>query len=98
MDAVLPVLVFVSFLAAWWRFLYVRSGRRPLWLAFSATVVAVLFLVSGSIGYTLSRHERFVAETAWADGVIWPQIAAGLIAAAFAGVFWWKGVRTIRSS
>ena len=78
MDSV-PVLTFVALLAAWNIFLYKRSGGRawsPLWMAFSTTAAAVLFLVAGTIGYTLSRHDRFVADTAWAGGVIWWEIAS----------------------
>lgn len=96
MSAVLAILVLVAFLAAWWRFLYVRSGRRlwrPLWLAFTATFAAVLFLVTGSIGYTLDRHARFVNGVAWSDSVIWWQISVGLAAAIVAALFWHKALR-----
>ncbi len=39
--------------------------RSPIFNALSLTVVAALFLVTGLIGYTLDRHARFVAGTAW---------------------------------
>ncbi len=99
MDSV-PVLTFVALLAAWNIFLYKRSGGRawsPLWMAFSTTAAAVLFLVAGTIGYTLSRHDRFVADTAWAGGVIWWEIGVGLGAAILAAYFWRKGLQRIRA-
>ena len=34
-------------------------------MAFSATTTALLFLVSGSVGYSLSKHERFIGQTPW---------------------------------
>ena len=58
-----------------------REGRAwfdPITMAFTATAAAALFLVTGVIGYTLSKHDRFVAGTAWADDVIWPQVYVGL--------------------
>ena len=69
--------------------------RSPIFNALSLTVVAALFLVTGLIGYTLDKHARFVASTAWTDGVIWLQVAVGgalLIPAAW---FWRKGLRAI---
>jgi len=56
LDSVIPVLTFVALLAAWNIFLYKQSGGRawsPLWMAFSTTAAAVLFLVAGTIGSEL---------------------------------------------
>jgi hypothetical protein len=50
--------------------------RRPLFNALSLTAAAALFLVTGLIGYTLDKHVRFVAGTAWTGGVIWSQVAS----------------------
>jgi hypothetical protein len=99
MDRVIPILTFVALLAAWNLFLYRRSGGRawnPLWMAFSATAAAVLFLVAGTIGYTLDRHDRFVAHTAWSGGVIWWEIGVGLGTALLAACLWRKGLQSIR--
>jgi len=66
MEAAVAVVVFVVSIAAWNFFLYKRSGGRmwnPFSMALTATATAILFVVSGSIGYTLSRHDRFVAQT-----------------------------------
>ena len=41
--------------------------RRPLFNALSLSAAAALFLVTGVIGYTLDKHARFVAGTAWTD-------------------------------
>jgi len=100
-DRIIAVAAVVAFLAAWNLFLHKRSGGRvwsPLWMAFGTTATAILFIVSGSIGYTLSKHDRFVAHSAWTGGVIWWQITVGLGAAAVAVFLWRMGLRSIRSS
>jgi hypothetical protein len=71
---------------------------NPFWLAFTTTSVTVLYLVAGIIGYTLNRHERFVDGTAWADSVIWWQVAGGLAFAPFAAFFWRKVLQSIQSA
>jgi hypothetical protein len=99
MDRLIPILTIVALVAAWNLFLYRQSRGRawsPLWMAFSATAAAVIFLVAGTIGYTLDRHDRFVAHTAWAGGVIWWEIGAGLGTALLAAYFWRKGLQSIR--
>jgi len=65
-------------------------------MAFSATTTALLFLVSGSVGYSLSQHERFVWQTPWTGGVIWWQVFVGLSAAAMALLLWRKGLTSVR--
>src|SRR6185312_16789275 len=73
-DRVIPIVVIVAAVALWWWFLQVHSGgraRSPLWMAFSLTAASMLYLVAGFVGYTLDRHDRFVARTAWTGSVIW---------------------------
>jgi len=99
MDRILAVAAVVAFVVAWNVFWYRKSSRRlwsPLWMAFSATTMALLFLVSGSIGYSLSRHQRFVGQTQWTGGVIWWQVFVGLSAAAMALFLWRKGLTSVR--
>ena len=101
MDRVIPILTIVALVAAWHFFVYGQShgrARSPLWMAFSATATAVVFLLAGTIGYTLNRHDRFVAQTAWTGGVIWWEVGVGLGAALLAVYFWRKGLQRIRSS
>lgn len=69
---------------------------NPLRIAFTATAAAVLYVAAGAIGYTLDRHDRFVAHTPWAGHVIWSEIAVGLAAALVAVYFWRKGVYELR--
>ena len=93
------IVAIVGFVAVWTWFLHRLSGRRmwsPLWLAFSTTAVAILFLVAGSAGYTLSRHVRFANGTAWSNSVIWWQVWVGLLAAGLAAVFWSTALRSLR--
>ncbi len=70
--------------------------RSPIFNALSLTAVAALFLVTGLIGYTLDKHERFVSGTAWATSVIWWQVAAGATLLALAAWFWQSGLRQLR--
>ena len=91
-------LVVVPFLAAWWWFLYRFSGRNPFPVAFTTTAVAGLFIVAGTIGYTLSKHDRFVAGTAWSDSVIWWEVGVGLALLLLAAYFWRISFRCIGSS
>jgi membrane protein implicated in regulation of membrane protease activity len=69
--------------------------RSPIFNALSLTVVAALFLVTGLIGYTLDRHARFVAGTAWTGGVIWWEVAVGTALMVAAASFWRRGLREL---
>ena len=72
--------------------------RSPIFNALSLTAAAALLLVSGIAGYTLNKHDRFVAGTGWTGGVIWWEVAVGaglLVPAAF---FWRSGLRRLARS
>ena len=100
MERAIIVLALLAFLAAWNLFLYKQSGRRawsPLWMAFSATFAALLFVGAGTVGYTLDKHDRFVAGTAWSDSVIWSQVWVGLAASLVAAYLWRRGLRSLRA-
>lgn len=56
-----------------------RRSRSPLWLGFTTTAASALFLIAGIIGFNLSKRSRFFSGTAWTDGVIWWQVAVGLV-------------------
>lgn len=95
MERVIPILIVVTAVAAWQLFLYRSSGGRPwrpLWMAFSMTIAAALFVVAGAIGYTLDRHDRFVARTAWTGHVIWSEVLIGAAIGLLAVYFWRKGL------
>jgi len=70
--------------------------RRPIFNALSLTAAAALFLVTGLIGYTLSKHDRFVDGTAWSPSVIWWQVAVGAVLLVLATWFWQRGLRQLR--
>jgi hypothetical protein len=70
--------------------------RRPLFNALSLTAAAALFLVTGLVGYTLNKHDRFVAGTAWSPSVIWWQVAVGAALLPLAVWFWRRGLRELR--
>jgi hypothetical protein len=92
LSAVLVILGIVAFVAGWWYLEYrVGRGRRfsPLWMAFSFTAAAVLFLTTGVAGYVLDKQDRF----AYTGEVIWSQVAIGLGAAVLAALLWTLALR-----
>jgi hypothetical protein len=96
--AVLVVLSIFGLAVAWQWFLYKKSGRspwNPLWMAFTATAAAILFLVAGAAGYQLSHGVPFTVRSAWTDRVIWSQIWAGAGIALVAVFLWRRGLRSI---
>jgi len=100
MDPVVPYVILIAAAVAWHYYSYKQSGgrtHRPLWMAFSATALSIVFLAAGSMGYMLSRHDQFVAHTAWADGVLWSEVGAGLALALLAAILWPLGLRDLRT-
>jgi drug/metabolite transporter (DMT)-like permease len=100
MDRAIAVLLVLALVLGWNVLIYKQSGGRmwdPLWIAFSLTAFAVISVGAGAIGYTLDRHDRFVAHTAWAGHVIWSEIAVGCFAGLLALYFWRKGLQRVRS-
>lgn len=105
MDSLVPALILAAAATFAWFFRgswgpFGPWGRRkggPLSLAFTFTLVALVWLVAGYYGYRLHRRSSFFVGTQWADGVIWSQIWAGLVAAVAAGCFWRRGLREIRA-
>jgi hypothetical protein len=69
--------------------------RSPIFNALSLTAAAVLFVVTGLIGYTLSKHDRFVAGTPWSPTVIWWQVGVGVALLPVAAYFWISGLRSL---
>jgi hypothetical protein len=99
MDRLIPVLAIFALVVGWNAFIYKHSGgrMRPLWIAFSTTAIAIVLMTAGLIGYTLDRHDRFVAHTAWTGHVIWSQIGVGLLFALAAAFFWRNALPRLRS-
>ena len=100
MDWLLPLLTIIALIVGWALFLDAQSQGRmwtPLWTAFSTTLVAALFLISGSVGYAFGKGDRLVTATRWTGEVIWWQIGVGFAAALVAAVLWRKGIRQLRA-
>jgi hypothetical protein len=87
--AVLAVLVWFQ-----WKFGIGWAFRRgPLWLAFSGTLAALLFIGAGAAGYNMSRYQRSVEGTAWRDGVIWWEVWIGVAFLVIAVAMWQRGLQ-----
>jgi len=69
--------------------------RSPIFNALSLTAAATLFLVTGCLGYMLSKHDRFVAGTPWSATVIWWQVGVGLALVPIAAYLWRRGIRSL---
>ena len=98
MEQFVPLLIVVTFVVAWAWFLRQRSGgraRSPLWLAFSATALAALFLGAGTIGYILTKRDRFIAGTSWSETVLWWEVGVGVALIPLAVYLWRRGLRSI---
>lgn len=100
MAWLVTLITIVALIAAWAVFLDAQSQGRvwtPLWTAFSTTLVAVLFLVSGTVGYAFGKSQHLLASTRWTGEVIWWQVGVGLGSALIAAVLWRKGIRQLRA-
>jgi hypothetical protein len=89
-------LIFVAVLLALTWFQHRLSRGRmwhPLWLAFSMTFAAALFVVAGAIGYRLDRRLQMTADSRWVESVIWWQVALGVVFATLAVIFWRMAIR-----
>jgi multisubunit Na+/H+ antiporter MnhG subunit len=70
-----------------------RPKYRPLHAAFSATTFGIVFLVAGTIGYTIKKSNWTLVSGTWSDGVVWWEIVYGVVALVFAVYFWRKGLQ-----
>src|SRR3954451_21598709 len=101
MVRIVPLLGLAAFVAVWHWMLHRRTRGRsgsPLWGAFTATAVSILFMVAGAVGYELTNGVPFTLSTGWRGRVLWPEIWMGLGSAAIAVYFWRIGLRSIRES
>lgn len=100
MKGIAIFVAFVAVLALWQSFLYRQSGgrlRSPLWGAFTATAVAILFIVAGVVGYKLTHGVPFTHPDEWTGQVLWSQVGVGICAACLAIFLWRAGLRTLRA-
>ena len=91
MGPVLAVLVFAAIFVVAHR---LRPTYHPLHAAFSTTTFGLLFLVAGTIGYTIKKSNWSFISGTWSDGVVWWEVFYGVIALVFAAYFWRKGLET----
>ncbi len=85
----------------WHWFIHQKTGgrsRSPLWGAFTATFVALLFTVAGVMGYEINHGVPFTIPSAWMGRVLWSEIALGAAVGLVAACLWRVGLRQLRSS
>ena len=100
MSQIIALLAIVAMVAGGALFQHrISRGRMwsPLWIAFSTTTGAILFLVSGISGDVLDHHDRFVTGKSWSDVVSWTQIDLGFALLIVAAYFWRKGLRSLKT-
>ena len=72
-----------------------RRGPNPFSAAFGSTLIAILFLPAGIIGYEIKKHNwHFVAVT-WTGSPVWWEIFLGLMGSILAVYFWRKALQSI---
>jgi uncharacterized membrane protein YhdT len=101
MERLAIMLGLLAVVVMWHRFMYRQSNGRtqsPLWMAFSTTTVAILFITAGATGYRLSHGIPFTVASAWSGKIIWSQIGVGAGVAVLAAYFWRLGLRSLRTS
>jgi len=72
-----------------------RGKWSPLQGAFTFTTFAVVFLMTGTLGYEIKKSGG-VPYLRWTDGVVWEQIWWGVGASLLAALFWIVGLRSLR--
>ena len=85
----------------WHWFTHQETGgprRSPLWGAFTATFVAVLFTVAGVMGYEINHGVPFTIASDWKGRVLWSEIALGAALALVAAYLWRVGLRQLQDS
>ena len=73
-----------------------KAMRRPVPLACTITLFAIVQLTAGLTGYRLNRHAAFVAGTPWSGEVNWPQVFAGLLLLMVAAWLWRRALRSLQ--
>jgi hypothetical protein len=94
MDAIIGIVLLVGLILAW---NYHYSSTNPFRWFFTLTIASLIFLVAGTTGYNLNRHNRFVDGTGWSDTVIWWQVGVGFALLPLAALFWHRARRLINA-
>jgi hypothetical protein len=100
MTPMLIVVGLLAFLVGWHYFMYRLSGRpwsNPLWMAFTLTAVALLYAVTGLLGYDVPRHNPFIDRpVVWVGDVVWQQVTLGSAMLLVSAPLWWLGLKRLR--
>jgi hypothetical protein len=105
-NALQPVVIVaggILFVVAWIWFInrrqnpVARHRQNPLWLGFTMTAASLLFLISGFIGFNLSRRDRFLNGTAWSESIIWWEVAMGAALLPIAAYLLYRGGQEINA-
>jgi hypothetical protein len=100
MESVIVVLTVGVLLAGGTWIQHRLSGGRmwsPLWVAFSLTAAALLFLTAAFTGYELQGGLPFSRASSFTGRVVWGQAGAGLALALIAAPLWFVALRRLRA-
>lgn len=100
MESFIVVLtVGVLFAGGTWMQHRLSGGRMwsALWVAFSLTAAAILFLTAGFTGYELQGGLPFSRASSYTGEVVWEHAGAGVALALIAAPLWIVSLRRLRS-
>jgi hypothetical protein len=63
--------------------------------AFGSTLLAILFLPAGILGYEIKKHNWHFVDVAWTGSAVWWEICLGLMGSVLAVYFWRKALQSI---
>ena len=98
-----PILFAVGVVATFffWDYYIIRdSGRRsrwnPLWMAFTLTFVALIYVVPGLFGYSVPASNPVIQNrVVYVGHILWNQIAFGAAFGLVSVACWWAGLKRL---
>lgn len=98
-SIIVVVTVGVLFAGGTWVQHRLSGGRMwsPLWVAFSLTAAALLFVTAGFTGYELHGGLPFSRASSFTGRVVWEQAGAGIVLALIAAPAWMVSLRRLRA-
>lgn len=92
MGALIGMVVFVAVVV--WVAPSLTYNRSPLHMAFTLTAAAIVFLLTGLLGYAIKRTAG-LPYLQPSHSVVWFQVWVGVAAVVLAAFFWRKALRIL---